>query len=87
MGVIIVLRTSKVPLFHSCPSLPITLSILCLVMVGLMFALIPNLNFGGFVSLTKHASMVGYAFLVCLGYCLTAQLGKVCYKHTFHEWL
>ncbi len=87
MGVILVLRTSKIPLFQSRPSLPITLSILCLVMVGLMFALMPNLNFGGFETLTKHASMIGYAFLVCLGYCLTAQLGKVCYKHIFHEWL
>lgn len=87
MGVIIVLRTAKVPLFQSRPALSIVLSIICLVLVGFIFALAPGLESIDFQSLTQYPQMIGYALLICLGYCVTAQFGKVCYKHIFHEWI
>ncbi|MDE7433866.1 MAG: hypothetical protein K2M43_01885 [Mycoplasmoidaceae bacterium] len=87
MGVITVLRTAKVPLFQSRPSLPITLSILTLVLVGLMLTLIPKISIFGSLVTSGHPEVIGYAISIALGYCLTAQLGKVCYKRAFHEWL
>lgn len=88
MGVVLVLRTSKIPLFQSRPSLPITLSITCLTLIGIMFVVIPDLNFGGFSSLSHNCpEMIGYALAISFGYCCTAQLGKLFYKKAFHEWL
>lgn len=87
MGVILVLRTSKIPLVQSRPSTGITLSILCLIMIGLIFVLVPDLSVMDFQSLTICPQMIAYAFIISFGYCATAQLGKACYKKMFHEWL
>lgn len=95
--VIIVLRSNKFPFHKTSPSLFVVLSLTLLFLVGIILTLVPGLEpiFTSLVDPTKadptnnfvHPEIIGYIFLLGIGYVGLAQCTKVAYVKIFKDWL
>lgn len=87
--VIYVLRTEKIPLIQSNPSMAVNMSNIVTLLIGLILVLVPGLISIHFASLIDNhmVEWLGIATALVLGYAYVAQCGKMIYRKIFHEWL
>jgi Mg2+-importing ATPase len=85
--VIIVLRTRKIPLFQSFPSLPVVLSSIIIILLGLMLVLVGADPIFASLRFNEGYILLGSAFAITSCYVIIAQLAKTCYVKAFKAWL
>lgn len=83
--VVQVLRTERVPLFQSRSPWPINLTAAFMFLVAYI---IPFTPIGHWLSMSEPSPWFALiAIGIILGYCVTAQAGKIAYKKFFHTWI
>jgi Mg2+-importing ATPase len=85
--VLIVLRTRKIPLIQSSPSMPVVLSSIIIILLGLMLVLVGADPIFASLRFTTGYILLGCAFAITSCYVVMAQLAKTCYVKAFNAWL